>query len=88
MIDPALLRPGRLDQSLYCGKKTCRTSLSISDSSLGFPDNKDRYDILKTLSAKLPMTEDARCYLQTIATDSEQLHYTGADLQAVCTLPY
>ena len=36
MIDPALLRPGRLDKSLYCG----------------FPDEKSVYQFLKPLQQK------------------------------------
>jgi len=41
LIDPALLRPGRLDKSLYCG----------------FPDKKERLGILKALSRKLELGE-------------------------------
>ena len=44
LIDPALLRPGRLDKSLLCG----------------LPAYEDRVDILRTLSKKLKMSEEVR----------------------------
>ncbi|KAI9710420.1 MAG: hypothetical protein M1812_007456 [Candelaria pacifica] len=42
LIDPALLRPGRLDKSLICD----------------LPNLEDRVDILRALSAKLVMSEE------------------------------
>ncbi|XP_061853223.1 peroxisomal ATPase PEX1 isoform X2 [Colius striatus] len=42
LIDPALLRPGRLDKCLYCPP----------------PDQSSRYDILKALSHSLPLAND------------------------------
>ncbi|XP_054620277.1 peroxisome biogenesis factor 1 isoform X2 [Dunckerocampus dactyliophorus] len=42
LIDPALLRPGRLDKSLYCPP----------------PEQEDRLAILKVLSAGVPMAAD------------------------------
>ncbi|XP_078094984.1 peroxisomal ATPase PEX1 isoform X3 [Mustelus asterias] len=42
LIDPALLRPGRLDKSVYCPP----------------PDQVARYEILKALSHSLPLGDD------------------------------
>ncbi|XP_041039764.1 peroxisome biogenesis factor 1 isoform X2 [Carcharodon carcharias] len=42
LIDPALLRPGRLDKSVYCPP----------------PDQVARYEILKALSQSLPLADD------------------------------
>nr|CAG8451435.1 5079_t:CDS:10 [Entrophospora candida] len=42
LIDPALLRPGRLDKSLLCN----------------MPTQKERFDILKALSRKMELSED------------------------------
>jgi len=42
LVDPALLRPGRLDKLLYCG----------------FPDEEERVDILSCLLAKLETAVD------------------------------
>eukprot|EP00002_Diphylleia_rotans_P017429 TRINITY_DN3387_c0_g1_i1.p1 TRINITY_DN3387_c0_g1~~TRINITY_DN3387_c0_g1_i1.p1 ORF type:complete len:1119 (+),score=244.04 TRINITY_DN3387_c0_g1_i1:44-3400(+) len=42
LIDPALLRPGRLDKSLYCG----------------MPDENDRVSIMKALARKMTLAAD------------------------------
>ena len=42
IIDPAMLRPGRLDKLLY----------------VPLPGKEDRFSIMKTLTRKLPMTKD------------------------------
>ncbi|KAI9758783.1 MAG: Peroxisome biosynthesis protein pex1 [Candelina submexicana] len=73
LIDPALLRPGRLDKSLLCD----------------LPNLDDRIDILKALSRKLAMSEEVlgtddegkASGLREIARRTEG--YSGADLQAV-----
>lgn len=70
LIDPALLRPGRLDKSLLCD----------------MPDLDDRLDILRAVSGKLKlegrMSEgDGAETLADIARRTEG--YSGADLQAV-----
>jgi ribosome biogenesis ATPase len=44
IIDPAMLRPGRLDKLLY----------------VPLPTNDDRHQILKTISKKLPLAEDVQ----------------------------
>lgn len=72
LIDPALLRPGRLDKSLLCD----------------LPNLDDRTDILRALSKKLHMSptilndsHDAHQSLVEVARRTEG--YSGADLQAV-----
>ncbi|KAL8953872.1 MAG: hypothetical protein Q9222_000318, partial [Ikaeria aurantiellina] len=70
LIDPALLRPGRLDKSILCD----------------LPDLEDRLDILRAISGKLRMnpvilSSSQRQSLHEIAQRTEG--YSGADLQAV-----
>ncbi|MCJ1395579.1 Peroxisome biosynthesis protein pex1 [Xylographa bjoerkii] len=71
LIDPALLRPGRLDKSLICD----------------LPNFEDRHDILRALSTKLNIDPNvldgngSRKDLLEIAHRTEG--YSGADLQAV-----
>ncbi|ESZ96287.1 putative Peroxisome biosynthesis protein PAS1 [Sclerotinia borealis F-4128] len=69
LIDPALLRPGRLDKSLLCD----------------LPTVDDRFDILKALGKKLKLSEEVRDGPQggflEIARRTEG--YSGADLQAL-----
>ena len=47
LIDPALLRPGRLDKSLLCD----------------FPDLDDRLDILRALASKVRLVDEVRAAL-------------------------
>ncbi|KAM3857900.1 peroxisomal ATPase PEX1 [Diretmus argenteus] len=63
LIDPALLRPGRLDKSLYCPP----------------PDLEARVDILRALSAGMPLADDVD--LEQLAAATEL--FTGADLKAL-----
>jgi peroxin-1 len=69
LIDPALLRPGRLDKSLICD----------------LPNLEDRIDILLALGKKLHLSEEithsAEGGLEEIARKTEG--YSGADLQAL-----
>lgn len=71
LIDPALLRPGRLDKSLLCD----------------MPSLDDRLDILQALSKKLSISQDIldatyrHKSLSEIALRTSG--YSGADLQAV-----
>lgn len=51
LIDPALLRPGRLDKALYCG----------------FPDEIEREDILRAVTRKLALSSEAEAYLPIMA---------------------
>ncbi|KAL8797975.1 MAG: hypothetical protein Q9182_007067 [Xanthomendoza sp. 2 TL-2023] len=69
LIDPALLRPGRLDKSILCD----------------LPDFEDRLDILKAISRNLKTTPELLTsrhhgmYEVAQRTDG----YSGADLQAI-----
>ncbi|KAI0125658.1 P-loop containing nucleoside triphosphate hydrolase protein [Xylariales sp. AK1849] len=68
LIDPALLRPGRLDKSLLCD----------------FPDLDDRIDILQALGSKVKLSEEilgSQDALRDIGLRTEG--FTGADLQAL-----
>ena len=65
LIDPALLRPGRLDKSLLCD----------------MPTVEDRLDILRAVSEKLVLNDEASNKIDEIAERTEGL--TGADLQAL-----
>lgn len=71
LIDPALLRPGRLDKSLLCD----------------MPNLEDRLDILQALSKKLSISQDILDAGDQQQSLSEVAHrtagYSGADLQAV-----
>lgn len=71
LIDPALLRPGRLDKSLLCD----------------MPSLDDRLDILRALSKKLSISRDILDAAHQRRSLSEVAHrtagYSGADLQAV-----
>nr|XP_033792017.1 nuclear valosin-containing protein-like isoform X2 [Geotrypetes seraphini] len=68
IIDPAILRPGRLDKTLY----------------VGLPPSADRYAILKTITkdgTRPPLEDDVN--LKEIAYDQRCDCYTGADLSAL-----
>ncbi|CAH0519894.1 unnamed protein product [Peronospora belbahrii] len=67
MIDPALLRPGRLDKSLYCG----------------FPNEEERLDILHAVSKGMDLSKEALEYLPEIASNPKSARFSGADLQAI-----
>ena len=71
LIDPALLRPGRLDKSLLCD----------------MPDLGDRLDILQALSKKLNISsyllEGSTRSISLSEVARRTVGYSGADLQAV-----
>ncbi|KAF4442144.1 putative peroxin-1 [Fusarium austroafricanum] len=69
LIDPALLRPGRLDKSLLCD----------------LPHLDDRIDILRCLLRKLKLDADLEAELDDRLRDvaSRTQDYSGADLQAL-----
>lgn len=72
LIDPALLRPGRLDKSLICD----------------LPDLEDRLDILRALSKKLNISPGVLAADNTSDQSLLEIAhrtggYSGADLQAV-----
>ncbi|XP_041107849.1 nuclear valosin-containing protein-like isoform X1 [Polyodon spathula] len=68
IIDPAILRPGRLDKSLY----------------IGLPPPKDRFAILQTITkcGRRPLLE-TDVNLEEIAHDKRSDCFTGADLSAL-----
>ncbi|PMD39552.1 putative peroxisome biosynthesis protein PAS1 [Hyaloscypha variabilis F] len=55
LIDPALLRPGRLDKSLICD----------------LPNHNDRVDILRALGTKLKLSQEVLMNLEEIASRTE-----------------
>ncbi|KAI1075729.1 AAA-domain-containing protein [Whalleya microplaca] len=68
LIDPALLRPGRLDKSLLCD----------------FPNLEDRVDILQALGKKVKMSEEISSSEDGFAEIARHTEgYSGADLQAL-----
>ncbi|CAM9765277.1 unnamed protein product [Chrysoparadoxa australica] len=70
MIDPALLRPGRLDLLLYCG----------------FPDAQERLEVLQAVSRRLTMEDGCNEALASIAAAKESEAFTGADLQGMINM--
>lgn len=66
LIDPALLRPGRLDKSLLCD----------------FPSHEDRVDILRAMAGKVKMGEIISDENAMDELGRRTEGYTGADLQA------
>ncbi|XP_039379575.1 peroxisome biogenesis factor 1 isoform X6 [Mauremys reevesii] len=88
LIDPALLRPGRLDKCLYCPPPDQDKKMSSSgqqghflcvDTSLLMFRKTSRFEILKALSHSLPLANDVD--FQHLAAKTE--HFTGADLKAL-----
>ncbi|KAK4217047.1 P-loop containing nucleoside triphosphate hydrolase protein [Rhypophila decipiens] len=68
LIDPALLRPGRLDKSLLCD----------------FPGGEDRLDILRALMGKVKLVEGMWEDERTVNELQERTEgFSGADLQAL-----
>lgn len=55
LIDPALLRPGRLDKSLLCD----------------MPSHSDRIDIIRCVSKKLKLSDEVQARIGEIATRTE-----------------
>jgi transitional endoplasmic reticulum ATPase len=64
LLDSSLLRPGRLEPVLYVQQ----------------PDEKGRLEIIKILTAKMPLSENVN--LEEISVSTQ--NYTGADLSALC----
>jgi peroxin-1 len=68
LIDPALLRPGRLDKSLLCD----------------LPSSEDRLDIIKALFKKVRLSEELTQSDEAWADIAERTQgFSGADLQAL-----
>lgn len=66
IIDPAVLRPGRLGLHLY----------------VPVPTEADRLEILKTVTRKLPLSNDVN--LEEVAAHTKLQDFTGADLAHFC----
>lgn len=67
MIDPAMVRPGRLDKLLY----------------VDLPSPAERAEILRTMTSKTPLSEDAKASLEQLAASSGCDGFSGADLAAL-----
>lgn len=68
LIDPALLRPGRLDKSLLCD----------------FPNLEDRIDIIQALGKKVKLNPEILSSEEGLIDLGKQTDgFTGADLQAL-----
>lgn len=68
LIDPALLRPGRLDKSLLCD----------------FPTIEDRIDIIQALGKKVKLNEDVLSSEDGLIELGKRTEgFSGADLQAL-----
>lgn len=68
ILDPSVMRPGRMDKRLF----------------VGLPTDTDRADILKAITkngSRPPLGSDVS--LSTLANDARCSGYTGADLQAL-----
>ncbi|KAK5781312.1 putative AAA family ATPase RIX7 PWA37_004745 [Arxiozyma heterogenica] len=67
MIDPAMLRPGRLDKTLF----------------IELPNRNEKFDILKTIikSNGTPVAEDVN--LENIIDDERVRNFSGADLASL-----
>lgn len=68
LIDPALLRPGRLDKSILCG----------------FPSLEERVDIIRAIGKKAKLSEAVLRSDEDLAGIAERTEgFSGADLQAL-----
>lgn len=68
LIDPALLRPGRLDKSILCG----------------FPDHEERIDIIRAIGKKAKLSEAVLQSSEDLAEIARRTDgFSGADLQAL-----
>lgn len=67
MIDPAMVRPGRLDKLLY----------------VDLPTASERVDILKTHTTRTPIDEGAWPEITDIVTSSSCDGFSGADIAAL-----
>lgn len=67
MIDPAMVRPGRLDKLLY----------------VDLPSAAERFEILKTHTKKTPIADEAWDGIQDIVAGEKCDGFSGADIAAL-----
>ncbi|KAE8541449.1 hypothetical protein D1P53_002809 [Cryptococcus gattii VGV] len=67
MIDPAMVRPGRLDKLLY----------------VDLPSPSERFEILKTHTKKTPINEDSWGNIKEIVSSDKCDGFSGADIAAL-----
>ena len=67
MIDPAMVRPGRLDKLLY----------------VDLPSPSERFEILKTHTTRTPIAETSWSAIRDIVTGSDCDGFSGADVAAL-----
>lgn len=67
MIDPAMVRPGRLDKLLY----------------VDLPSPSERFEILKTHTKKTPINEDSWQAIKEIVASDKCDGFSGADIAAL-----
>lgn len=67
MIDPAMVRPGRLDKLLY----------------VDLPSPSERFEILKTHTKKTPINEDSWENIKEIVMSDKCDGFSGADIAAL-----
>jgi transitional endoplasmic reticulum ATPase len=69
LLDPALLRPGRLGLEIY----------------VGLPDHAERHEIVKALLSKLALAEENDRLEQEVQSIAEATEgFSGAELSAIC----
>jgi transitional endoplasmic reticulum ATPase len=69
LLDPALLRPGRLGLEIY----------------VGLPDQPERFEIVKALLSKLALADESDRLEQEVQTIAEATEgFSGAELSAIC----
>ncbi|PVV00724.1 hypothetical protein BB560_004885 [Smittium megazygosporum] len=64
IIDPAILRPGRLDKLLF----------------VGLPSHEERLEILKTATRKTPLDPQFDFEMSSITTEQALTNFSGADI--------
>lgn len=67
MIDPAMVRPGRLDKLLY----------------VDLPSPSERFEILKTHTKKTPISDDSWQAIKEIVASDKCDGFSGADIAAL-----
>ena len=72
MVDPALIRPGRIDTHAY----------------VGFPSKTDRIDIFNSSLTGLKTTGDVQGTIEHICSHHKSAHFTGADIKGVVSTSF